>query len=53
MCSCLAEESNPTVGKLVALNVEQVVLEVKGEKGIVRAHFPRIGYMIKGDKGKL
>ncbi|KAJ6484989.1 hypothetical protein C8R47DRAFT_1130413 [Mycena vitilis] len=31
-----------TVGKLVALNREEFVLETKGSAGLVRCHFPRI-----------
>jgi len=36
-----------TVGKLVALNQEEVVLEVQGSKGLIRCHFPRLGFSIK------
>jgi len=36
-----------TVGKLVALNREEVVLEVQGSKGLIRCHFPRLGFSIK------
>ncbi|KAG7096997.1 hypothetical protein E1B28_004392 [Marasmius oreades] len=39
----------PTVGKLVSLNDEEYCIEVKGESGIFRAHFPRIGYTAKHD----
>ncbi|KAJ7904484.1 hypothetical protein B0H14DRAFT_2327820 [Mycena olivaceomarginata] len=31
-----------TVGKLVALNKEEFVLETKGSAGLVRCHFPRL-----------
>jgi len=31
-----------TIGKLVALNREEFVVEVKGSAGLVRCHFPRI-----------
>ncbi|KAF8165381.1 hypothetical protein B0H34DRAFT_236265 [Crassisporium funariophilum] len=37
----------PTIGKLVALNREEVVLEVQGSKGLVRCHFPRLGFSIR------
>jgi len=36
-----------TVGKLVALSREEVVLEVQGSKGLIRCHFPRLGFSIK------
>jgi len=36
-----------TIGKLVALNREEVVLEVQGSKGLIRCHFPRLGFSIK------
>ncbi|KAG6854755.1 hypothetical protein C0991_001182 [Blastosporella zonata] len=36
----------PTIGKLVGLNREQVVIEVKGSKGLLRCHFPQIAYTI-------
>ncbi|KAK0206654.1 hypothetical protein DFS33DRAFT_1372902 [Desarmillaria ectypa] len=34
----------PTVGKLVGLNLEEFVIETEGKFGIIRCHFPRIGY---------
>ncbi|KAF7351954.1 Glutathione s-transferase [Mycena venus] len=34
----------PTVGKLVALNREEFVVEGTGSAGRVRCHFPRIGF---------
>jgi len=37
----------PTTGKLVALNREEITLEVTGLKGLVRCHFPRLGFTIK------
>lgn len=37
----------PTTGKLVALSLEEAVLEVQGKKGPLRCHFPRLGYFIK------
>jgi len=37
----------PTIGKLVGLNREELVLEVKGLKGLLRCHFPRLGYFVK------
>ncbi|KAF7373564.1 Glutathione S-transferase [Mycena sanguinolenta] len=33
-----------TVGKLVALNREEFVIETQGSAGVVRCHFPRIGF---------
>ncbi|KAF7355287.1 Glutathione S-transferase [Mycena sanguinolenta] len=33
-----------TVGKLVALNREEFVIETTGSAGLVRCHFPRIGF---------
>ncbi|KAJ7512478.1 hypothetical protein B0H11DRAFT_2214273 [Mycena galericulata] len=36
-----------TVGKLVALNREEFVVETKGTTGIVRCHFPRILFTAK------
>lgn len=37
----------PQRGVLVALNAEQVVLEVRGEGGVCRVHAPRLGFTIK------
>lgn len=34
----------PAVGKLVGLSLEEFVIETKGKFGIIRCHFPRIGY---------
>ena len=46
--------SFPTVGKLVALNREEVVLQVQGQGGITHVHFPRLGFTIRrAVKGKL
>ncbi|KAF7352820.1 Glutathione S-transferase [Mycena venus] len=36
-----------TVGKLVALNKEEFVLETKGSAGLVRCHFPRVVFTAK------
>jgi len=36
-----------TVGKLVALNKEEFVIETKGSAGLVRCHFPRIMFTAK------
>lgn len=48
---------NPTVGKLVAIGVEEVVIEPLEEgKFKVRIHFPRLGFVIKvldGERAKL
>jgi glutathione S-transferase len=39
---------HPTVGKLVALNREEFVLETKGSTGsVIRCHFPRLGFSIR------
>ncbi|THU80803.1 hypothetical protein K435DRAFT_767813 [Dendrothele bispora CBS 962.96] len=37
----------PTTGKLVGFNMEEVVVEVKGNAGVFRAHFPKIGYKLE------
>jgi len=37
----------PTVGKLLALNREEVVIETVGSAGVVRCHFPRLGFSVK------
>ncbi|KAF5331708.1 hypothetical protein D9611_007708 [Ephemerocybe angulata] len=39
-------KNHPTTGKLVALNLEEVVLEIQGKNGVLRCHFPRLGYSI-------
>ncbi|KAG6817457.1 hypothetical protein H0H87_008625 [Tephrocybe sp. NHM501043] len=36
----------PTVGKLIGLNKEQVVIEVQGSKGLLRCHFPQIAFTV-------
>ncbi|KAK0468457.1 uncharacterized protein EV420DRAFT_467657 [Desarmillaria tabescens] len=41
----------PTVGQLVGLNSEEFVIETKGKFGIIRCHFPRIGYTASRPKG--
>ncbi|KAJ7129725.1 hypothetical protein C8R44DRAFT_777504 [Mycena epipterygia] len=47
----VARDDNPrtygTVGKLVALNGEEFVIETKGSSGLVRCHFPRIMFNAK------
>ncbi|ESK97607.1 glutathione s-transferase [Moniliophthora roreri MCA 2997] len=43
----------PTVGKLVALNDEEICIEVKGSSGIFRCHFPRIGFTARATPSKL
>ncbi|PPQ72196.1 hypothetical protein CVT26_006927 [Gymnopilus dilepis] len=40
-------KNKPTTGKLVALSREQIVLEVRGSKGLIRCHFPRLGFSAK------
>lgn len=37
----------PTNGKLVGLNDEEVVIEVKGSVGAVHVHFPRLHYIVR------
>jgi len=39
---------HPTIGKLVALNREELVLETKGStRSLIRCHFPRLGFTVK------
>ncbi|KAF2183078.1 hypothetical protein K469DRAFT_583792 [Zopfia rhizophila CBS 207.26] len=47
-------KDDPTIGKLIAIGVEEVVLE-PSEKGEldVRIHFPRIGFVVKREGSKL
>jgi hypothetical protein len=41
-------KKHPTLGKLVALNQEEFVLEAKGSTGsVIRCHFPRLGFSIR------
>ncbi|GJE84975.1 glutathione S-transferase family protein [Phanerochaete sordida] len=37
----------PTIGRLLALNREESVVEVKGQAGVVRCHFPRLEFLVK------
>lgn len=37
----------PTVGRLLALNKEQCVIETSGSAGSVRCHFPRLDFSIR------
>lgn len=37
----------PTIGKVVAINMEEITVETKGQYGVIRCHFPRIGYTAK------
>ena len=37
----------PTIGKLLALNKEEVTIETQGTAGAVRCHFPRLFYVVK------
>ncbi|KAH9483057.1 hypothetical protein JR316_0005157 [Psilocybe cubensis] len=37
----------PTNGKLVALSRSELTLEVQGSEGLLRCHFPRLGYVVK------
>jgi hypothetical protein len=44
----------PTSGKLVALNRQEFILEVTAPQGgILRCHFPRIGFFVKPTTAKL
>ncbi|THH31301.1 hypothetical protein EUX98_g2888 [Antrodiella citrinella] len=38
----------PTVGRLLALNHEEIVVETLGKAGRVRCHFPRLNFSISG-----
>ncbi|KAK0491127.1 hypothetical protein IW261DRAFT_1601871 [Armillaria novae-zelandiae] len=40
----------PAVGKLVGLNLEEFVIETEGKFGVIRCHFPRIGYTASRSK---
>lgn len=37
----------PTVGKLLGLNHEEVVVETHGKAGTVQCHFPRLGFSVQ------
>lgn len=37
----------PALGKIVALNEEEVIIQVQGQAGMLHAHFPRLGFSIK------
>ena len=39
--------SHATTGKLVALSVNEAVVEVTTRRGTLRCHFPRLGYVIR------
>jgi hypothetical protein len=44
----------PTIGTLVGLNKEEVVIRVKGTSGTpLHVHFPRLGFAIRVDNAKL
>ncbi|KAJ7619694.1 hypothetical protein FB45DRAFT_1007211 [Roridomyces roridus] len=32
----------PTIGPLIALNQEEIVIEIEGQAGVLRCHFPRV-----------
>jgi hypothetical protein len=54
LISYCAGKNHPTVGILVGLNKEEVVIQVKGTCGTpLNVHFPRLGFVIRGDKAKL
>ena len=39
---------NPTIGRLVTIGVEEVVIEPVTKGGLeVRIHFPRLGFVVK------
>jgi len=40
----------PTVGKLVSMNREEVVIEVQGTQGLLRCHFPQLGFTVTAIK---
>lgn len=42
--------THPTTGKLVAFGNEEVVLEISAPRGVLRCHFPRLGYVITTPK---
>ncbi|EKM59834.1 uncharacterized protein PHACADRAFT_250570 [Phanerochaete carnosa HHB-10118-sp] len=37
----------PTIGRLLALNREESVVEIKGKAGIFRCHFPRLEFAVQ------
>ncbi len=37
----------PTIGRLVALNREEVVVETQGSAGRVAVHFPRLNFSVR------
>jgi len=44
----LIGRKHPTVGKLVAMNCEEFVIETNGSMGsVIRCHFPRLGFSIR------
>ncbi|OCH90943.1 hypothetical protein OBBRIDRAFT_812406 [Obba rivulosa] len=40
----------PTVGKVLALNREEIVIETRGTGGKVHCHFPRLNFTVAGPK---
>lgn len=52
-CSFSIPGKIPTVGKLVALNREEVVVETQGSAGRVHVHFPRLNFLVKPAPSKL
>lgn len=47
-------KKHPTIGKLVAINREEVVVEVRGSSGSpVRCHLPRLNFTVRTEKAKL
>ncbi|KAF8528932.1 hypothetical protein BU17DRAFT_80078 [Hysterangium stoloniferum] len=46
--------SHPTEGRLIGLNREEIVVETKGSLGgVVKVHFPRLGFLILQTQGRL
>lgn len=47
-CSLIAPIGKvPTVGRLLALDKEQVVIEIRGTAGTFHCHFPRLYYVVQ------
>lgn len=46
----LIGRSYPTSGKLVGLNKVETVFEVQGSQGLLRCHFPRLGFTIRPER---
>jgi len=47
-------KNHPTVGTLVGLNKEEVIIQVKGTSGTpLHVHFPRLNFVIRVHNAKL